>query len=229
MAISRSCSGGSDWKIEKIAKTRVTLQIDHLTNALSTSSSYRMARLYDHLTNAPEGEPLNFSFELYEAGWASLEIAIGDRTFVIPAFGSTTDGLGDLVRAGLQIATGASHVGMIFDEEPQRWGLAVEPAGLSRNNERTVRLTLRDGGTALRADGWSNRPVWQWTAQPVLEGYVTTDAFANAVRTVVALARRRYSDAVYRERWGYAGSREGFPLRGLQALEAALAVPEYRE
>ena len=188
-----------------------------------------MPNLRDYLPSVPKAEALSFGFELHEAGWASLEIVIGGRTFAIPAFGVTTDGLGELVRAALQIATGESHVGVVFDEEPQRWGLALEPAGLSHNNERIARLTLRDGGTALSADGWSNPAVWRWAAQPVLEGYVATDAFADAVLVVAASARTRYSDDVYRERWGYAGSLEGFPLRGLKALEAALAVAEYRE
>lgn len=188
-----------------------------------------MQNLRDHLPGLPQAEALTFGFELYQAGLANLEIVLGKRKFAIPAFGPTTDGLGDLVRAALQIATGGSHVGVIFDEEPQRWGLALEPAGLSRNKERIARLTLRDGGTALSADGWSNHAVWRWAAQPVLEGYVTTDAFAGAVQVVAASARIRYSDDVYRERWGYPGSLEGFPLRGLKALEAVLAVSEYRE
>lgn len=188
-----------------------------------------MQGMRDHLPSVPEPEAVAFRFELHDAGWASLETVLGNRTFAIPAFGHMTDGLGDLVRAALLIATGESHVGVVFDEEPRRWGLAIEPAGLSSTNQRVARLTIRDGGTALTADGWSTRPVWTWSAQPALEGYVETDAFAHAVRIVAASARAQHSDAVYREKWGYHGSIEGFPLRGLKALEAALAITEYRE
>lgn len=188
-----------------------------------------MANLSDYLPSVPDPEPISFSFELARAGWASIAVSVGDRTFTIPAFGYMTDGLGDLVRAALQVAAGGSHIGILFDEEPRRWGLALEPAGLSHDNKRIARLTLRDGGTALSADGYSIGDVWRWTAQPVLEGYVTTDGFAQAVQVVAASARGKYSDHVYRERWGYHGSLEGFPLRGLKALETALAIPEYRE
>ncbi|WP_423141696.1 hypothetical protein ACOYW6_12840 [Parablastomonas sp. CN1-191] len=190
---------------------------------------FRMPNLRHDLPSVPKPETLNFAFELYEAGWASLEISIGGRTFSIPAFGNTTDGLGDIVRAALQVATGESRVGVILDEEPRRWGLALEPAGLSDDNERLSRLTLRDGGTALSAEGWSNQPVWRWTEQPVLEGYVTTDTFARAAQVVTASARARYSDDDYRQRWGFVGGLEGFPLRALKALETALTIPEYRE
>lgn len=188
-----------------------------------------MPNPHDYLPSVPEPEVVGFSFELHDAGWASLETKVGGRSFTIPAFGYMTDGLGDLVRAALQVATGESHIGVIFDEEPQRWGLALEPAGLSDTNERIARLMIRDGGTALSADGWSNLAVWRWATQPVLEGFVETDTFAHAVQIVTASARARYSDAVYRERWGYHGSLEGFPLRGLKALETALAITEYRE
>lgn len=157
----------------------------------------------DYLPRVPEPEAVDFRFALDDAGWASLVTGVGGRTFTIPALGSDTDGLGDLVRAALQVATGESHVSVIFDEEPRRWGLALEPAGLSEDNERIARLTVRDGGTALNAAGWSGEPAWRWATPPVLDGHVTTDAFARAVQSVTASARSRYSDVVGRDRWGY--------------------------
>jgi hypothetical protein len=183
----------------------------------------------DYVPSLPNTEALSFDFALDEHGWASLNISVGERAFQIPAFGNTTDGLGDLVRAALQVVTGETHVGVVFDEEPQRWGLALEPVGLSHDLRRIARLTVRDGGISLSAEGWSNRAVWQWSTKPVFEGFVTTDDFARATHLVAANARERYDDETYRERWGYAESLRGFPLRGLTALEAALAVPEYRE
>ena len=189
-----------------------------------------MTNPLDLLPPIPEPEAISFAYSLDDHGWASLSLALGKRTFAIGSFGSTTDGLGDLVRAALQIATGDTHAGVIFDGEPQRWGLAIEPAGLSRDNVRIARVTMRDGGTALNADGWSNRPVWRWVTLPVMiEGHVTTDAFARAVLATTQQAREQFDDITYRDRWGYSGSLEGFPLRGLRALEAALAITEYRE
>ena len=183
----------------------------------------------DHMPSLPNTEHLSFDFELHKHGWASLKISIGKRAFQIPSFGDTTDGFGDLVRAALQIVTGGTHVGVIFDQEPRRWGLALESAGLSHDLRRIARLTVRDGGTSLTSEGWSNPAVWKWETPPVLEGYVATDDFARATQVVAASARQRYDDKTYREKWRYYASLEGFPLRGLTALEAALAVPEYRE
>jgi hypothetical protein len=184
----------------------------------------------DYLTQVPESETIAFACSLDTHGWASLDITISQRTFSVRDFGNTTDGLGDLVRAALNIATGDSYASLIFDCEPQRWGLAIEPAGLSSNNVRISRISVRDGGTSLTADGYSNRPVWQWdTVPPAFEGHVTTDAFALAVLETAKHVRGQFDDATYRDRWGHYGSLEGFPLRGLRALEAALAVTEYRE
>lgn len=182
-----------------------------------------------YVPNVPDPEAISFAFELQDHGWASLGISIGVRSFQIPGFGYTTDGLGDLVRAALLIAAGERYVGIIFDEEPQRWGLALEPSGLSKDLRRIARLTVRDGGTSLDDDGWSNPSVWKWKSQPVLEGFVSTDDFARATLLVATSARQRYDDTTYRQRWGYHGSLEGFPLRGLVALEAALSIAEYRE
>jgi hypothetical protein len=189
-----------------------------------------MINSLDRLTYAPEPEAIAFAYSLDTHGWASLDLTISQRTFSVRDFGNTTDGLGDLVRAALNIATGDSYASLIFDCEPQRWGLAIEPAGLSSNNVRISRISMHDGGTSLNADGYSNRPVWRWDAVPAaFEGHVTTDAFALAVLEIGKQVRSQFDDATYRDRWGHYGCLEGFPLRGLHALEAALAVTEYRE
>lgn len=165
----------------------------------------------DCLASAPEPESVSFRFQLLEGGWASLDTIIGGRTFSIPAFGYLTDGLGDLVRAALQIATGEGFVGVLFDEEPQCWGLALEPAGLTHDNRRIARLTMRDGQRFVNAGGRSDQPVWEWATEPVLDGYAYTDEFARAVQVVAAHAREQYDDKTYRQRWGHFGSLEGFP------------------
>lgn len=134
-----------------------------------------------------------------------------------------------MVRAALAVATGQIYADVIFDAEPQRWGLAVEPAGLSDDNVRIMRLMVKDGGTALRSDGLSGLPVRDWSSQPLLDCHVTSDDFARAVQQIASKARSDYDDASYRDMWGHVCSLEGFPLRGLRALEAALAIPEYRE
>lgn len=178
-------------------------------------------------TPAPRLVSMNFS--LNHEGWASLAVRCGEQNFTIKDFGSGTDGLGDLVRTALTIAAGGMLGEVVFDCEPQVWGLAVQPAGLSPENVRVVRLTIRDGGTTLSDAGRSGLPVWAWSSSIVLDSYVTTDGFAAAVQGIASRARADFDDATYRTRWSYFGSLEGFPLRGLRALEAALSVPEYRE
>ena len=97
--------------------------------------------------------------------------------------------VGDLDRVALIITTGASRAEVLFDCEPQVWGLAVEPAGLSSNKERIARLTIRDGGAALKDPGHRGLPVWEWSSQIALEGYVTTDNFGSVVQGAAAKAR----------------------------------------
>lgn len=175
---------------------------------------------------APQRISLDFSLE---EGFATLTVRCGEQEFAIEEFGPDADGLGDLVRAALNVATGSLFATVLFDCEPRRWGLAIEPAGLSPENERVSRLTIRDGGATLSDEGHSGLPTWDWSSQVMLCGFVTTDGFAAAVRTAASKAREDFDDATYRQKWGDARSLEGFPLRGLCALEAALAVPEYRE
>src|SRR6476469_1808307 len=105
---------------------------------------------FDYIPTTPNPEVVRFQYLLDHHGWATLGVEIGDQAFEFKDFGNTTDGLGDLVRAALQIATGDSYAGVIFDGEPHRYGLAVEPAGLSSDNRRIVRISARDGGTSLK-------------------------------------------------------------------------------
>lgn len=184
--------------------------------------------LIDALT-APTPQPVALDYDLYEQFSARLHVSCGDQEFTIPDFGSMTDGLGDLVRAALSVAAGAQYAEVLFDTEPQRWGLAIEPAGLSDEKVRIKRLTIKDGGSSLTSDGLSGRPVWMWSTSPLLEGYVAADDFARAVQLTALKMREQFDDQTYREMWGHHGSLEGFPLRGLLALEVALATPEYRE
>ena len=188
-----------------------------------------MTDVPEPLPSTPAPQAVSMDFSLHGSGWASFTVKCGDRAFSVENFGYCTDGLGDLVRAALSIATGASYAEVLFDCEPQVWGLAIEPAGLSPQRKRVVRLTIKDGGMALTDAGHSGLRVWQWPSPAAMEGYVTTDGFASAVQSIAAMARAEFDDATYRDGWRYFGSLEGFPLRGLRALETALAIPEYRE
>lgn len=175
--------------------------------------------------NVPNPESLSMSFDLHDHGWASLSILLGKQEYKIDQFSYLTDGLGDLVRAALMVVTGSSHAQVIFDGEPEIWGLAIEPAGLSKNNERVMRTTIRDDTNSIDM----SQPVRNWPSQLLLDGYVTSDSFGKAVEEVTLKARADFDDATYRSKWGYHGSLEGFPLRGLSALREALKIDEYRE
>ena len=179
--------------------------------------------------SAPLPQPITLDYELYARGSARFRICCGEHDFSISDFGSLTDGLGDFVRAALTVATGAGYAEILFDAEPQIWGLAVESAGLSDEKVRIVRISIKDGGRSLQSDGHSSLPVWKWSSEPVFQGFVTTDDFAREVQQAALKVRRELDDATYRETWGHFGSLEGFPQRGLAALEAALAITEYRE
>ena len=187
-----------------------------------------MTDLVDLIPRTPTPQSVLLDFSLH-CGLASLIVKCGEQEFAIEEFGSDTEGLGDLVRAALNIATGSMFATILFDCEPHVWGLAIEPAGLSPENVRVARLTIRDGGTALSDAGHSGLPVWAWSSSIMFEGFVTTDSFAAAVQATASKARSDFNDRTYRDQWRYHGSLEGFPLRGLRALEAALSIPEYRE
>ena len=180
----------------------------------------------------PEPQPLSMAYDLGTAGWASFEVSCGSESFRVSDFGYITDGLGDIVRAALALVAGASQAEVLFDCEPQVWGLAVVFAGLAADAQppiRICRVTIRDGGTGLEQGGHGVRPVWAWEGPIVFEGFVRSDDFGRAALAMAKAVRADFDDATYRERWGHYASLEGFPLRGLKALETALQITEYRE
>ena len=175
--------------------------------------------------NTPAPESISMRFDLFDAGWASLKVQCGSHKYTVQNFSYLTDGLADLTRMALMIVTGAPYAQMLLDGEPDIWGIAIEPAGLSKNNERIMRITIRDDTNSIDM----SQPVRNWPSQLLLDGYVTSDSFGKAVEEVTLKARADFDDATYRSKWGYHGSLEGFPLRGLSALREALKIDEYRE
>jgi hypothetical protein len=130
-----------------------------------------MAEASKGILSAPTPQAIVMDYVLHARCSARLRVACGDQEFTIPDFGSMTDGLGDLVRAALAIATGEWFIDVLFDAEPRIWGLALEPAGLSDDKMRIARITIKDGGTSLKDEGHSGQPVWKWSSEPVLEGF----------------------------------------------------------
>jgi hypothetical protein len=175
------------------------------------------------IADGPKPNPLTMHFSLTGAGWAILDLQCAGRSYRIDSFGNMTDGLGDVVRAALALITGADYAQVIFDCEPQIWGLALEPR-LADGPCRHVRVTIREGGTSQ-----SDLPVLRWPSAPTFEATVGADDFARAAHAAASRLRENFDDVAYRATWGHPGSFEGFPLRGLAAIEAALAVREYRE
>ncbi len=68
-------------------------------------------------------EPVRIAFSPRPAGWAACELSIGDVRHCMLSVSDTSDPVGDLVRAALLIATGASKATASFDAEPveTRW------------------------------------------------------------------------------------------------------------
>ncbi len=68
---------------------------------------------------------VRIAFVPYSVGWAVCELTVDGASHRMAAVSDTTDALGDLVRAALMIATGASRATASFDAEPveTRWVL----------------------------------------------------------------------------------------------------------
>jgi hypothetical protein len=154
---------------------------------------------------------VSIAYDLGQHGWSSFQLTIGDRAMDIGPFGYCTDALGDLVRAALLIATSDYRVEVRFDGEPREWRLVVDEGW---KPELRLRVLTFDSINAerLETDG-----------ELAIEGHVTADDFARAVQTMAQGIWDTYGAKGYNEAWT---GRQGFPLRGLKALDAALSYDE---
>jgi hypothetical protein len=144
-------------------------------------------------------------YDLGRHGWSSFALTVGDDAIDIGPFGYCTDALGDLVRAALILATSGYHAEVCFDGEPREWRLVLDEGW-----KPELRLRVYDTAKHPNAD-------------LVFENYVAADDFAHAVRTVAQHIWDTYGAAGYNEAWS---GQQGFPLRGLKALDTALSYEE---
>jgi len=143
---------------------------------------------------------ISIAYDLGQHGWSSFRLTLGDKTLDIGPFGYCTDALGDLVRAALLLATSDYRAEARFDGEPYEWRLSFDEGW-----KPELRLRVEGDGELL------------------LEGFVSADDFARAVRNTAQGIWDVYKADGYNEAWN--GDR-GFPLRALKALDAALICDE---
>ena len=131
-------------------------------------------------------------------------VRVGGKSLTMEGVSDTTDALGDLLRAGLALGTGAARAEFSFDGEPNEWRWLIE-----------IPLTLRILGFASIFD---RKPPESGVV--LLEAECNPDDFARAALVVGQSVLSRYGVEGYSKQWGW----HPFPLRALRALEAALAT-----
>jgi len=164
---------------------------------------------------------ISIRYDLGQYGWASFTIVAGEQSVEVGDFGDCTDALGDLVQAALLIATGASRAEARFDGEPNEWRLVVVDTG-SRDPPVSAERPVTQRQVTVRVMAFAD--LMQYL--PEEEGGVLFDALVG--RGAFALAVQRAAHAVW-DQYGSEGydaawlSTDGFPVRALKALDAALA------
>ncbi len=162
-------------------------------------------------------EAVSIEYKLGEYGWSSFQLTIGTVSTHVGPFGYCTDALGDLVRAALMVATSVSRAEVSFDGEPREWRLIVEKEW-GMIGEPTAKLGIK---VLVFPHILPRAPDSE--GEKVFEAYTSPDAFAGAVLDAVQRLWDANGAEGYNRAWnGF----QGFPLRGLQALRAALSVEE---
>ena len=157
-----------------------------------------------------EDADFRLELDLQDHGSAYCTIMTSAGRLQIGSFGDCTDAFGDLVRAGLLIATGAYSAQVSFDGEPMEWRLIVERRQFHPMLVKIV--TFPDiYSHAPDADG-----VLLFSAQ------CSPDAFSRAV----AVAAQALLDEIGIEGFANRWRLTGFPLRALRALQSALPIEE---
>jgi hypothetical protein len=163
----------------------------------------------------------SLNFKLKGAGWADLEIVVGDSTTVIDAISYCTNALGDLVRMGIDIATDKGFGATIFDHEPALSVLVAETAWLEQNTwGRGARLSV--------VRNLPNPPEasFKWRASVEADAVFdvgSRDELARLFLDMALRVRQEHGEEGYQRLWGRQFS---FPRRAVAALEAALNCPE---
>ena len=149
-------------------------------------------------------------YDLGEAGWSSFVLRVGDLSTEVGAFSYTTNALDDLIRVALSCATLAYRTEASFDGEPNEWRLILDEGWAP-----LMRLRILDFND-IQAGFPEDKVIVNFEAR------VPADGFARAVQKAAQKIWDAYGSAGYVAAWG---GQRAFPLRGLKALDAALATP----
>jgi hypothetical protein len=150
----------------------------------------------------------------FEWPWAYLTLEIDGRSVRVGGFGDNTDGLGDLVRAAVGIAARSYREEVRFDGEPAEWRLIMQRDWNSPRAER-LKVELLSFPDFIRCAPGSE-------GVPLLVATCDADEFASAVAEAASQVWEAYGEDGYNELTRI----EGFPLRGLRALQMALLTNE---
>jgi hypothetical protein len=169
------------------------------------------SRQWRNLINTQvEDADFRIELDLQDHGWAYCSITTSEGRFQIGSFGDCTDAFGDLVRAGLLIATGAYAAQVSFDGEPMEWRLVVERRQFHPMLVKVVTFP----------DIYSQSP--DDDGDLLFSVQCTPDAFSKAV----AVAAQALLDEIGIEGFANRWRLTGFPLRALRALQSALPIEE---
>jgi hypothetical protein len=160
-------------------------------------------------------DEVRIEYDLGDAGWSSFRLTVGTASVVVGPCSYLTDALGDLVRAALMIATTSYRAEVSFDSEPMEWRLIIQ---LDAQSHR-IGFRLK----VLTFPSLDYPPSPEAEGQTVFDAPCSADSFARAVLGVAQAIWDEHGAEGYDKAW--CGS-SGFPLRGLNALKAALSVQE---
>lgn len=154
---------------------------------------------------------VSVSFDRAGQGWMNLAISIGDERIVLDWISYTTDVIGDVIRAALQIAAGGMGALARFDREPAEFRMLLERRweGVPQREMFWIRvLELPEFYADAPAEAGEQR--FCVNCDP--------SAFATAVHLAASRLLGEADAQGGLEWWGLP-----FPFRAFSALEAALA------
>lgn len=153
---------------------------------------------------------VSIDYDLGEVGWSSFILRVGDKSAEIGTFSYTTNALDDLIRAAITVATSAYRAELSLDGEPNEWRIILDEGWKPDMRLRVVEFP----NISPRMD--------EQKGVVTFEARVKRDDFAHAVQKAAHDIWDKYGEDGYRAAW--IGD-NGFPVRALAALDAALAVP----
>ena len=152
-------------------------------------------------------------------GWADLEIVSEGSGILVPSISYFTDALGDLVRVGMDIATGRHFGAAVFDHQPATSVVLAETAWLQDDQWHSgARLSV------ARELPSFFEPTADWRASAQRDFIVelkSSDELARLFLDAALEVRREYGEEGYQQTWNGAA---GYPRRAVAALEAALSA-----